>query len=106
MEWRVSVLGGGLAADENGFQGVCDATKAGVSRGLLWWLGVQCPRPGQKGDFSQDSVESTRTGKLHLHASASSWTPLVTEAPVRVEQQSVRAAAAAGRPRQRRLPIR
>lgn len=36
VEWRVSVLGGGLAADENGFQGVCDATKAGVSRGLLW----------------------------------------------------------------------
>ena len=36
-EWSgVSVLGGGLAADENGFQVVCDATKVGVSRGLLW----------------------------------------------------------------------
>lgn len=98
MEWRAPVLGGGFTADGNGFQVVCDATKAGVRRGLLWQLEAQCPRPGQKGDFSQHNAESARTGKLHLHASASSWTPLVTEAPVRVQQQSVRAAAAAGRP--------
>lgn len=39
-------------------------------------------RRGQREDFSQGSAESMEPGKLCMHFSASSWTLVLTEAPV------------------------